>query len=235
MGDHVLERDEEAAAADLHEPRQALRHLHPREPLLARVRVAHEHGEAERERRDVRERLAGPDGERREHRVDVLLEARLELRALLGRQVVDRRDDDALCGERRAELPLPEPRLALDQRLDALADLRERRARSAAVVRADVEPGGGLVEQPGDPHGEELVHVRGEERAVLHALEQRQARVGRLLEDAHAPVDPRQLAVEQPLGGPRPALRHGRFGRRSVVATTSAAPRACSRPRGACG
>ena len=38
MRDHVLERDEQSAYADLDEARQPLRHLDPGEPLLARSR-----------------------------------------------------------------------------------------------------------------------------------------------------------------------------------------------------
>jgi hypothetical protein len=46
--------------------------------------------------------------------------------------------------------------------------------------------------------GEELVQIRGEERAELDALEQRDPRVGRELEHALVEVEPRQLAVEKP-------------------------------------
>ena len=73
--DHGLERDERAPLADLEEARQALGHLHAREALLPRLRIANEDGEAVGEARDVRERLPGPDGERRQHRVDLAVEA----------------------------------------------------------------------------------------------------------------------------------------------------------------
>ncbi len=69
----------EPALADRDEPVEALRHLHPREPLLARLRVANEDAEAERQPGDVGERLAGPDRERRQDREDVAQERPLEL------------------------------------------------------------------------------------------------------------------------------------------------------------
>ena len=58
VADHPLERHEQAALADRQEARQQLGHLDAREPLLAGLRVADEEAEAEREARDVRERLA---------------------------------------------------------------------------------------------------------------------------------------------------------------------------------
>ena len=58
--DHVLEREQDVVLSDLQEARQRLRHLHAREALLVGRRVAHEDAEAERERRDEREGLAGP-------------------------------------------------------------------------------------------------------------------------------------------------------------------------------
>ena len=46
-----------------------------------------------------------------------------------------------------------------------------------------------LPEQPGHAHLEELVEVRREDRAELHALEQRQGLVGRKLEDARVELE----------------------------------------------
>ena len=98
--DHVLERDQQAALADRDEARQALGHLHAREALLARLGVADDHAEREREARDVRERLARADRERRQHRVDPLREGRLELVAARPRS--RRRRCRRGCPRRRA-------------------------------------------------------------------------------------------------------------------------------------
>ena len=60
-----------------------------------------------------------------------------------------------------------------DELEDSLADACERLLRREPVGGAHREPGLGLPEQSGDSHLEELVEVRGEDRAELHALEQR--------------------------------------------------------------
>ena len=171
--------------------------------------VADEHRQAQRQRRDVRKRLAGADGERRQHGIDLLLEPRCELDQLLLGELLHPGDDDPLARERRAQVAAPEPRLPLVQRLHALADLRERRARRPAVLGPDVQPGGSLVEQARDSHPEELVQVRREERAVLDPLQERLALVERLLEHARAPVDPRELAIEESISRSRLASCRG--------------------------
>ncbi len=63
------------------------------------------------------------------------------------------------------------------------------------------DPRLGLSEQAGDPHLEELVEVRGEDPAELHALEQRQRLVRRELENSRVELEVRELAVEQCLDG----------------------------------
>ena len=125
------------------------------------------------ETRDVRERLARPDGERRQHGVDVAGEPRLEALQLLGRALLDRDDLDPLGCERGAELALPQLRLAPRQLGDALLDRLERVGRREAVGRAHREAGLGLAHQAGDADLEELVQVVGEDGAELDALEQR--------------------------------------------------------------
>ena len=109
MSDHRLERDEPPARVD--EAVEPFRHLDAREPLLGGVGVDGEHAEREGQARDVGERLPGADRERRQHRVDVSREARLEPLQLLRRALLDRYDLDSLGGERGPELALPEPRL----------------------------------------------------------------------------------------------------------------------------
>ena len=73
----------------------------------------------------------------------------------------------------------------------------ERLRRGEAVGGAHGEPGRLLPHQAGDAHHEELVEVRGEDRAELDALEQRLRLVGREVEDARVELDPRELAVEE--------------------------------------
>src|SRR3712207_7461083 len=64
-----------SAVAEVDEPvEHLLGHLHPRERAVVRLRVAQQHAERERQVRDVRERAAEPDAQRREHREDLALE-----------------------------------------------------------------------------------------------------------------------------------------------------------------
>ena len=201
MRDHALERDHQPAVADRDETRQRLRHLHAGKALLAGIRVAHGDAEREREPRDVGERLAGPDGERREDGVDLPHEVRLERPVLALVQVLDGPHDDPLGGKSRHELVAPELRLRARQLEHALTHLGERLPRRAPVGRADVDARDHLVEQAGHANHEELVEVRREDRAELDALEQRLAGVGGEVEDALVQVQPRQLPVQEGLVG----------------------------------
>jgi len=139
MRDHVLERDEQGrlrrGLAQRDEPREDLgRHLHAREHGLTGERVAHEHGEAERQVGDVGERAARRDCERRQRREDLLLKQRGELGSaiLVERAHVD--DADVAVGELGAQLPFEAVGQPPPLREHALADQRERLARRPAVL-----------------------------------------------------------------------------------------------------
>ena len=125
----------------------------------------------------------GSDGERREHGIDLALEALLELAEVLVAEILDATDGDTRGFEGGPQLPLPQARLQRRELEDALADPRERLVRRQPVGRPDGEPGLRLPEQARDPDLEELVEVLREERAALHALEQREAVVGRELRE----------------------------------------------------
>ena len=198
MRQHPLQWHEVLALADGEEAGQALRNLHSSKPLLARLGVAHEVGAADREPGDVRERLPWPDGERRQHGVDVPLVSPLELGTLLRREVLDGGDDDSLGGKRRTHPLRPHLRLLgleLEHPCSGLAQGLQRRA---PVGRADDDAGGRLPVQPRDPHHEELVEHLRDDRAELHPLEQRQRGIAPECEHACRVVEKRQLAVDQP-------------------------------------
>ena len=197
--DHALERDEEAAASDREEARQAFRDLDPRESLLAGLGLADEDGEAEREGRDVRERLSRADCERRQHREDLALEELFQFLELLAVAVVDVADRDAGFGESRAKIPLPELGLDPAQLLHTAPDLGQRLLGRAAVGRANGEARLLLVHEPRDPHHEELVQVGREVRGVPSALQERQARGCGLVENASVVVQPGELSIERSL------------------------------------
>ena len=82
--DDLLQRDEsgagglvrglELAAGDGDQARQRRRDLEPGEVLLAGAGVAQQHGEVEGQARDVGEGVGGVDGQRGEHRVDLVAE-----------------------------------------------------------------------------------------------------------------------------------------------------------------
>jgi hypothetical protein len=99
------------------------RDLHARESLLSALRVFDEHGQAQREPRDVREGLPGTNGERREHRIDVALESLGQL-TQLGLVALDHPgEDDPLLCEGGTKVPGPELRLLPAELEDPLPDL----------------------------------------------------------------------------------------------------------------
>ena len=196
--DHALERHEQAPRADREKARQQLGDLHARETLLSSLRVADEQAEAQREPGDVRERLSRPDRERGQDGKDLGVEDTLELLELIGLEILDLGDDDPLRLERRPEVALPELRLLRRERRRALSDLGERGLRRQPVRRAHRHARCELVHQPGDPDHEELVHVRGEDRAEVDALEQRHRLVAGDLKHPPVEVELRQLSVEEP-------------------------------------
>ena len=137
-----------ATLADSDEPVEALRHLHPREPLLARLRVANQQAEAQRQPGDVGKRLAGPDRERRQDREDVAAgtTARaLPCSALV--ELVDRADPDPFACECRAELVAPDTCLLGGQGQGRRPDLGQRLLRRAAVARANAEARDDLIRE----------------------------------------------------------------------------------------
>jgi hypothetical protein len=165
--------------------------------------------------------LARSDGEGRQHRVDVAVESRHQLGLLILAARRDRVDGDSGVGEGRSELVAPQVRLHSDEGPDACPDFLEHVLGSPPVGGAHREAGCSLAGEAGDPDHEELVEVRGEDRTELDALEERDVRIGGELEDARVEVEPRELAIEQPIA--RLRLRTGR----SHAAAIISSPRTC--------
>ena len=157
---------------------------------------------AERERGDVRERLARADGERGEHRVDLALEERRELLELLVRAVRDPPDHDSFRLERG-------PR----SRFQSFACRRSRprpargspRALARARARRASGPRGPSAPGPWRPLTRTAKNSsRCEEKREQNLSRSRSgSEVGGELEDAVVEVEPGELAVEEALGSMR--------------------------------
>ena len=197
LGDQALERDERPAVTDREEARQhLLRHLHARERLLRGLRVADEHRERQRQVRDVGERPAEPDGERRQDREDLALEALGQLLAVARVHVGAGLDPDPVLGELRPQHALEHVGLAPRLLAHRLADRRDRLGGAAAVLARAVDPAGDVLLHPRHANHEELVEVGRVDRAELESLEERDALVLGQLQHAIVEVAPRELAVE---------------------------------------
>jgi len=86
-----------------YEPRHVVRHLHPGESLDVVIRVAHEHGEVQRESGNIGERMGRVHGERRQDGKDFGLEIGREPGPLLVVEVVPASDVDALGRQLRRD------------------------------------------------------------------------------------------------------------------------------------
>ena len=180
--------------AHLHQPRQDGRHLDPCEQPLAARWVAHRHGERERKVADVRERMAGVHGERRQHREYLVEEAATQLDVAL-RPLVVAHDADAFLGELLADLGV---------RLGVLGDHRQEPRphrieglSGAHPVRCGVGAAGrDLLLQAGDADLEELVEVAGEDGQEAGSFEERVALIDGLEQHAIVELEPGQLAID---------------------------------------
>ena len=165
------------------------------------LRVAHQHGQVQRQPGDVGERVRRVDGQRRQHREDPVAEQRLAGLLLVAVEVRPAQQLDLLLGERGDELVAEQLRVALHEVARRTPDLLQHLARHQAGRGGYGDPGGDPPLQAGHPHHEELVEVGGEDRQEPDPFEQRQVRVLGQLEHPGVEVQPGQLAVEEPVGG----------------------------------
>ena len=197
---HVFEEYERGAGGRReaigqgHEPRQHPRHLDAGELRPAAVPDAH--GEVHAQVRDVRERMARIEGERREDREDLRLEVLREPR-IDGRGVVGRLEEvNAIGGQQRPQVPRPASRLLVHLRQCPRPDDRQLFFGGQPVERGLLDAGAEFLQDGGDPHHEELVEVRAGNRQELDALEERVRRVLGLREDPPVELEPAQLAID---------------------------------------
>ena len=171
------------------------RHLDAREGGLLLLLLGELDGERERQVRDERERVRRVEGEGRQDREHDALEVRRQLLAALGLDLLPA--ENATRPRRASAAGRPgachrEVGVAVHDLADHPQLLRRGEPVGAALGDGGLE----LLVQARDADHEELVEVRVEDREELHPLEERPARVERLLE--HAPVErePRDLAIE---------------------------------------
>ena len=181
------------------EAREDRRDLHPREVLLAGLGVAHEDGQVQRQPGDVGEGVRRVHGQRREHGEEPFLELLLHLLLLVAGEVGPAQDLDVLLRQRRDDLVAEQRGLALHQCARRTPDLLEDLTRHQAGGRAHGHARRDPALQAGHPDHEELVEVRGEDLQVADPLEQRQGVVLGQLEHAGVEVQPRELAVQEPV------------------------------------
>ena len=204
--DEVFEGDvarvlDRLAGVDAHEARQHLRNLDAGELLAAGAAVPHAHREVEGEARDVGERMRRVDRERHEHREDLPREVAAQVLALALAELRPRHDPDAGLGEGRLHELLVDDRVPLLQLVRLPRDVAQHVERCATDIRRHGESGDDAALQAGDPHHEELVEVRGEDREEVRSLEHRDAWILGELEHALVEGEPAQLAVEIAFGG----------------------------------
>jgi hypothetical protein len=177
------------------EPWQDRRNLHACKAFSAGGMPQHDR-EAERQVRDVRERMRGVHGKRRQHGVYRGVEVLLERLALLVLEVRVVEQADAGFGELRPDRVLVvRPRL-LAQVDDALSHDGELLSGGEAVLARRGQAALDLLLQSRDADHEELVQVRVEDGEELDSLQQRMARVHRLFQHATVELQPVHFAVE---------------------------------------
>ena len=196
--DHLLERHEVIRAAlDGNPAWEGLRHLHAGEMLVAVFGLAKLHRQREREVRDVRERMARIDRERRQHGEYVRLEERVHRLALGGGELRHRQQAHAVRAQRGQQQLVQAAARLLQQVADAALDRVELLPCGEPVGRRLLHARRHLPAQAGNAHHVELVEVRAEDREELQPFEQRVTLVERLRQHARVELEPRELAVQE--------------------------------------
>jgi hypothetical protein len=146
---------------------------------------------------ELRERMAGIDRERSEHRKNFLAEIALRpggaFRVEIGHVV----HPNAVLGQRGRDVVLPKCVFRGDQlprgALDGVKELGGTQAIGPHVARFAFD----LLLDPGDANLEKFVEISAEDGEELHPLDQRLRRVLRFLENAPIEFEPTQLAIDE--------------------------------------
>jgi hypothetical protein len=198
--DHVLHGDEVEAVLGVRNGDPASRargDLDAREVHGAARAVAQQDRQRQAQVRDEGEGVPGVDGERGEHGVELLAEEEIQPRALpLVQLGVARHQHPRLGAQEGDQLALPDGAHGGVHHQPRVRDELELLAGGAPVQRQRLHPGRDLPPQPAHALLKELVQVAGGDRQEAHALQERNARVGGLVEHAPVEVQQPQLAVE---------------------------------------
>ena len=173
--DDVFEKDERPVPAgqrprQLDEARERVRHLHAGE--LRAMTLSDDDRQVAAAVRDVRERMARVERQRRQHRADRRVEVLLEEDVYLRRVVFSLEKVDVVFGQQRLQLVPARTEVVehlagrVPDRLHPFLDLQ-------AVGRDGVHAGPPLAEQAGEADHVELVEVVRGDGQELDALEQR--------------------------------------------------------------
>ncbi len=195
-GDDLLQRHEPLTIGHHHESGQEVRDLDPGEAPLAGYRIAQQDSQVEGQVGDVRERVAGVDGERGEDGEDPSLEGLHHELLVVVVEIAPAGQPDPVIGEGGRHLVQEQVLLPGDEGLDPVAHLEELLTGGAAVRRGGPDAGLHLVLEAGHPHLEELVQVLTEDGEELGPLQQGDGGVGRQRQHPLVEVEPGQLAVQ---------------------------------------
>ena len=140
--------------------------------------------------------MPGVERERREHRVDVVLEVTAQPRGRRRGPLVGIEQRDRLGRERGSQAVFPARGLVVEHRARALEDGSQLLEGVLPVGGNVLDPGPDLLQQRRDPHHEELVEIGADDGEELHPLEQGVVGVVGLREHALVELEPAQFAVQ---------------------------------------
>ena len=207
-GDDLLEQDKPHPlrpfiARQRDHPIQQRRDLHHPVELLAGLGILHQQHDVQALVVDMRERMAGIDRERRQDRVDLAREQPIEVLPLGRLERIERHPLDASRRQAGHDLAVQQAMLLGHERMDARLDPSQllHGIETIRTVILRLQTRVQLLLQPRDPHLEELVEIRAEDRGEFEPLEQRIRRIRRFLQHTRVELEPAELTVEVVVGG----------------------------------
>ena len=188
VDDHLFQPNEGDLAGvgrNLDQLGQRIGHLDPGEPLNA-VAVRNHRSHVQTEVGDVRERPAGIDGQRCQHRIDDASKVVVQKRLLRRVQFSQIDDANGVLDESRQQMVAIERIHVLKQLIHFLPDEFEDFAGAFSVLADFVVAALNLLPEAGDAHHEKLVHVGADDGEELQRVRSAGWRNRRLLREPGA-------------------------------------------------